>query len=236
MMNVLRKYQYHITITLAVVMIFYIVMGLGAGFFHTGATTNDPIAEVNGESIPLRIFYSHYQRALDQAEPGKPLDDAARQQRRDETMRDLVQSLIFAKEAEQYGIQVPDRQVATSLAQTPAFQEKGAFSPRLYIQALQSQIRLSPQDFEEEQRKSIAFFKLRWMIQSSIKVTDKEFEMESAFKRASLPPVKGKKPSDADVRQDLWQEKVLYSFNQWFAQLGRNLKVKTHFDLLEGQR
>ena len=185
MMNVLRKYQYQITIGLAAVMIFYIFMGLGAGFFHVGTGPGDAIAEVNGEEIPLKIFYSHYRRALNQVEPGKTLDDAARQQKRDETIRDMVQSVIFAKEAERYGIQVPDRQVAMSLAQTPAFQEKGQFSPRLYMQALQSQIGLSPRDFEEEQRRSLAFYKLRCMIQSAIKVTDKEFQMESAFKQAS---------------------------------------------------
>jgi hypothetical protein len=31
----------------------------------------------------------------------------------------------------------------------------------------------------------------------------------------------------------VWQEKVLWSFNQWYAQLGQHLKTKTHFDLLQ---
>ena len=125
MMNFLRKYQYQITIGLAAVMIFYIFMGLGAGFFHSGPNVGSSIAEVNGEEIPLQAFYSHYRQALNRVEPGKTLDDAARRQRRDETIpRHGAKSVIFAKEAERYGIQVPDRQVAMSLAQTPAFRKK----------------------------------------------------------------------------------------------------------------
>ena len=238
MMNFLRKYQFQIFLFTMVVFLFGTFIGFG-GYFFSSRASGDTIAEVNGDKIPLRVFYSHYRRALDQVEPGKTLDEAARQQRRDETIRDLVQSVVFAREAERYGISVPDKQVVVSLTQVPAFQEKGAFSPRLYMQALQSQLRMTPQDFEEEQRNSIAFFKLRWLIQSCVKVTDQEFELEKAFKRLSAPasPKEAAKlPKDADLRQEIWQEKVLFAFNQWFAQLGRTLRVKTHFELLEGQK
>jgi hypothetical protein len=234
MMNFLRKYQYRITIALAGVLVLYIFVGLGGDFFLSKKAAGDTIAEVDGEKIPLRTFYSHYRRALDQVEPGKTLDDAARQQKRDETIRDMVQSIVFANQAAHYGIRVPDQQVVVSLTQVSAFQEKGVFSPRLYMQALQTQLRMTPQDFEEEQRNSIAFFKLRWLIQSCVKVTDKEFELEAAVKHAGKPLKTDKEKTD--LRQEIWQEKVLFSFNQWFAQIGRSLRVKTHFEVLEGQQ
>jgi len=237
-MDFLRKYQFQIFLLTISVFLIGMFVNFGGYLFGSKGSNADSIADVNGQPIPLRIFYSHYRQALDQAAaPGKPVDKAMAQQKRDEVIRDMVQSLVFAKESDRYGIVVPDKQIVMSLAQTPAFQDKGAFSPRLYRQALESQIRMTPNDFEEEQRKSIAFFKLRWLIQSSIKVTDREFELESPYRRASMPPAeKGKKPTDQEIRQQLWQEKVLFSFNQWFAQLGRDLKVQTHFEVLDGQR
>jgi peptidyl-prolyl cis-trans isomerase D len=232
-MNFLRKYKIHISISIACVMVLYIVVQLGAGFFGQRAhSENEPIAEVNGTGIPLRLFYSHYRRALDQVPPGQKLDEAGRNQRRDETIRDLVQSVVFAKEAEKYGIEVPDQQVVSSLTQIQGFQDKGRFNPQLYMQALQSQLRMTPNDFEEEQRKSIAFFKLRWLIQSSIKVTDKELQMLSEF-RATDKTMKPEK-DPAAARQRIWQEKVMFTLNQWLGSLGRNLKVVAHPELLEG--
>jgi len=234
-MNVLRKYQYHIFLVTIGVFLLGTFIGFGGYFFTSQGSMGDAIAEVNGEKIPLHLFYSHYTRALDQAEQsGQKLDENARREKRDEAMRDLVQSVVFDEQAQHFGIRVPDQQVVVSLASTPAFQEKGAFSPRLYSLALQSQLHLTPQEFEEEQRRSIAFFKLRWLIQSCIKVTDAEFALQVADKRAGKP-FKSEKEKDA-FRQELWQEKVLWDFNQWFNQIGRALRVKTHFELLEGQK
>jgi hypothetical protein len=234
-MNFLRKYQYQIFLITIGVFLLGTFIGFGGYFFTSQGSSGDSIAEVNGEKIPLRVFFSHYDRALDAAQQGgQKLDENGKRAKRDEAMRDLVQSIVFDEEAKRFGINVPDQQVVVSLASVQAFQEKGAFSPRLYMQSLQSQLHLTPLDFEEEQRRSIAFFKLRWLIQSTIKITDKEFEMEEALKRQGKPFKNAKEKDDA--RQDLWQEKVLYSFNQWFSQIGRDLKVKTHFEMLEGQK
>src|SRR6202035_1549024 len=99
------------------------------------------------------------------------------EQKRDETIRDLVQSVVFKREVNHYGIQTPDQQVAISLTQIPAFQTNGKFNPQQYMDVIQSQLKTTPQEFEEEQRLSVGFFKLRWLIQSSIKVTDREMEL-----------------------------------------------------------
>jgi peptidyl-prolyl cis-trans isomerase D len=242
MMNWLRKYQTQVLYTLLLFFLVYIAIGIGSGFFARGSL-NDAIAEVDGEKIPLRLFNSHYSRALEDIKPGTVLDENGRKQKRDEALRDLVQGVVFREQAKRYGIAVTDQQVVISLAQVPAFQEKGAFSPQLYARALQYQLKSSPQDFEEEQRQSIAFFKLRWLIQSCVKITDKELEMGYALGGADF--VKNWKASHKDkratpqqmqddFRSQLWQEKVMWAFNQWFNQLGQHTRVKTHLELLEG--
>ena len=231
MTDFLRKYQIHILSGLLAFFLIYIALGFGGSFFTSGAPT-DAVAEVDGAKIPLRLFYARYSRALDQIKPGTTLDEAGRTQKRDEVLRDLIQGVVFDKQAKRYGIQVPDQQVISSLAQVPAFQEKGVFSPQLYGRALQYQLKSTPEDFEEEQRGAIAFFKLRYLIQSSVKVTDKEVDMARAYAQSIKNP--DAKKTFADLHDQLWQEKTIWTFNQWFGQIGQKIKVKPHLDLIQG--
>jgi hypothetical protein len=233
MMDFLRRHRYYIFLFTMVVFLSGTFIGFG-GYLFDGRS-GDAVAEVNGEKIPLRIYQSHYRRKQDALGPGRTLDKAQSQQLRDETIRELVQAHVFAEQAKRYGIEVPDLQVVNSLTQIPAFLEKdGRFNPQLYLQALQSTLRLTPKDFEEEQRANIAFFKLRWVIQSVIKVTDHELAL-IAPAAAAGKPLKTDKDKE-DLRGRIWQDKVLYSFNQWFNRMGNTLKVKTHFEVLEGTR
>lgn len=232
MIRFLNKYQYHIFLFTTGIFLLGIFLGFGGYFFSPGSG-GDAIVEVNGEKVPLRIFYSHYNRAINDVKPGTTLDENARKQKRNEVVRDLVQGVVFNDEAKRYGIEVPDQQVRMSLAAAPVFQENGKFSPALYMKALQYEFKMTPADFEEEQRRSLAFFKLRWLIQSCIKVTDKETEMALAATPSNLRPKDAK--ALEDFRTKLWQDKVTWAFNQWFTRLGQNLKVKEHFDLLEGE-
>jgi len=229
----------------------YIALGFGTSFFVKGSP-NDSIVDVDGEKVPLHTFWSHYNRSLDHT---RPLDEAGRNQKRDETVRDLVQAIVFKREVEHFGIRVPDQQVAVSLTQVQAFQTKGAFNPELYMQVVQGQLKTTPQEFEEEQRMSIGFFKLRWLIQSAVKVTDKEMEVSGQVpefakanqvedidmheeKTGKVTGHKKRTRTDAEIRElfrkKLWDEKILFCFNQWLTQIGQKLRVKTHFDVLEG--
>jgi hypothetical protein len=251
MMNFLRKYQVHVLAGLLAFFLIYIALGFGTSFFIKGSP-NDTLVEVDGIKIPLRQYWSHYYRSVDTT---KPLDEAGRNQRRDETVRDLVQEVVFKRETERYGVHTPDAQVAVSLTQIPAFQTNGRFDPQRYMQVIVSQLRSTPQDFEEEQRISVGYYKLRWLVQSVVKVTDQEMELAGGLpefaktnrvedvevhdpKTGKVTDHKKRQRPDAEIRElyrkKLWEEKVLYCFNQWNMQLGQRLHVIPHFDVLEG--
>jgi SurA-like protein len=252
MMNFLRKYQIHVLTGLLAFFLIYIALGFGTSFFVRGSP-NDAIVEVDGEKVPLRTYWSHYYRSIDTT---RPLDKAGQAQKRDETVRDLVQQVVFKREISRYGIRTSDSQVAVSLTQVPAFQTDGHFDTGRYVRVIQTQLHTTPQEFEEEQRMSIGYYKLRWMIQSVIKVTDKELELASgdypAFAKAAAmeetevrDPKTGKvtghnkrRRSEAEIRElyrkKLWEDKTLFAFNQWLTQIGQQLRVKTHFEVLEG--
>jgi hypothetical protein len=243
MMNFFRKFQVHFILTILGFFVLSIAIGFGTGNKGSPMAT---VVEVDTgrrtDKIPLYVFYQRYNRAMAQIPPNTTVDKTVQQAKRDETIQELVQDSVFADQAERFGIEVPDRQVATSLAQVPLFQENGAFSPQAYTRALQYQLHATPKEFEEEQRHAIARFKLNWLIRSCLKMTDREFEVAYSIrgpeiekelakeKKAGEPPVQFKER----VREQLLQEKIVASFNQWFRQLGERIKVKPHLDVIQG--
>lgn len=230
-MTFLRKYQYQIFIATTVVFLLGTFAGFGGYFFGPKGGPNDSIAEVDGEKVPLRRFDIQYQRALANVQPGTKLDAAARNQKRDEALRDVIQQIVFDREAKKYNIRVTDQQVAATIANSQGFQTNGQFDPQRYMSMLQSQ-RLTPTEFESEERSAIAFSKLRWLLQSVIRVTDKEAEM--AWADAHKGKMDGYAKEKAAFHDKLWQEKVVFTFNQWFGQIGQKTKVKTHLEVLQG--
>ena len=246
-MDFLRKHQVKILWGVLALFVLSIALGFGSSFFVKGAP-NDAVAKVDGDEITIREFNNHYNRALAQIKPGTTLDKAGYQQKQQEVLRDLIQAAVFRKQAKVYGIRVPDAQVVNSIGGIPQFHnDKGAFDPQLYSRFLQYQARMSPSDFEEEQRQSIAFFKLRYLIQSCVKVTEAELNQAlndngAEFSKANAyeTSADGKKkrlrsPTELKelFRQKLAEEKSLWALNQWFSQIGQKLNVKTYLDRLE---
>jgi|GEM_PF-1630937 len=247
-MDFLRKHQVQILWGVLAFFVLSIGLGFGGSFFVKGSP-NDAIATVDGDDITIRQFNVHYDRAMAQLKPGTNLDKAGIAQKQQEVLRDLIQAQVFHKQAEAYGIRVPDLQVMNSIAGIPQFHnDKGTFDPQLYSRFLQYQARVSPADFEEEQRQSIAFYKLRYMIQSCVKVTDAELDRAWAERGAQFAKTNayetsadGKKkrlrnPSEIRnlLRNQLAEEKGMWALNQWFTQIGQKLHVKTYLDRLPG--
>jgi len=246
-MNFLRKYRIQILSAVLGFFLLSIVLGFGSSFFVKGAP-NDAIAKVDGETITIRQFLIHYTRAADRVKPGSTIEAPVRQQLMQETLRSLIQQMVFKRESERYGIRVPDAQVVNSLGQMFRNPQTNAFDTQAYSRFLQAQAHTGPKDFEEEQRQSIAFFKLRWLIQSSQHLSDWEWQQAWAdrgaefTKQNSFEMQDGKKKKQRTVqeiqtlfKQQLIDEKNNWILNQWFTQIGQTLKVKTYFERVEGQ-
>jgi hypothetical protein len=240
MMDFLRKYQVHILGGVLAFFLLSIAFQFGSSFFVRNAP-NDPVAKVNGEEIPLRVFDAHFNRAL--AQRNGALDANARAQMQQETLRDLIQMVVFKQQAKRYGVRVPDAQVVNTIASVPQFHnQQGAFDPQLYGRFLQFQARSSANDFEEEQRQSIAFFKMRWLVQSCVHVTTDEFNRAFAEQGAEFAKTNAVEMQDngkkkhlrtPDEIRDLFhkqliEEKSNFAIQQWFQDVGKKLEVKTY--------
>jgi hypothetical protein len=244
MMKFFRKFQVHFIIAILGFFVLSIAVGFGTGMLDQ-ASPLDAVAEVDlgrrTDEIPVYVFLSRYNRAMAQVPSGTPVDKSFQDAKRQEVMQELVQDSVFADQSRKLGIHVPDRQVVSSLAQVPLFQENGAFSPQAYGRALQYQLHTTPKEFEEEQRNAIARFKLNWLIRSCIKMTDAEYDMAYAVRGAEIERElkKDRKPAELanlkdQVREQLLQQKIVSAFELWFRQLGERIKVTPHLERLQG--
>ena len=77
------------------------------------------------------------------------------------------------KKAQDLKIMVTDDEIRTYISLIPAFQRDGVFDSRLYQQMLRYN-KITPEDFENDQRKSLLIMKVEDLIQDGIHVSDQE--------------------------------------------------------------
>ena len=229
-MNWLRKHQRKILGF--VIAGFLISTFVGFGLYITSGKSNmDTVAEVNDEKIPFQRFNALYNQAVTMKRNNKEDVTAdTLKSMRQEVIQGLIQESVFFQEADRYGFQVSDQELAVNLASYPAFQKDGKFSGQAYVNMLQTVLQTSPKDFEEAQRRQIEINHLRSFIMQGIKITDRELEMEIALRMArdagkKTPPIDKEK-----LRQEMAQEKGAHILNRWYQQLGTNVKFKVFLD------
>jgi len=240
-MNFFRRYRVQILVCVLAAFLIPIAFNFGQLAGLKGAPT-DTVAEVNGDNIPFYIFTNFYERALSQLSPADQSSQEARNKKKEEALRDLITSTVMEQQAKKFGIEVPDAQVVSSLANVQAFQQNGRFSPEAYQRALAYQLKMTPKDFEAEQRRQIAIYKLSWLIRSAVKVTDKEFELalpvlgpqiKQQINVSSAASKKPAAPTAAEIRDRVAEENVAASMNEWYGALNHTIKVKLHPEVLQ---
>jgi peptidyl-prolyl cis-trans isomerase D len=169
-----RKRSWIIVLLLGIIVITFIAFYGGGKYQERGSSQ---IAEVNGEAISQREFATHYQRALDRyrellkgsltPEMLKNLNLKAN------LLEELVQKKLVLQEASSLGLMATDEELANSLAQVPEFQVAGRFNKERYLQLLRAN-RLSPREFEEEQREQLTIQRLYTIILDSVQITEAE--------------------------------------------------------------
>lgn len=233
LMHWLRKYQN--TILIGVVAAFLISMFVGFGLYmRSGPTRADSVVEVNDEKVPYRQYTAFYNRVVSaRRDKGEDLSPETLQQVKQEILQSLIQEAVFHQEAEKYGLEVTDGELAQSLSGIPAFQKDGKFDIQAYAQALQYVLRTTPEDFEEAQRRQIAISRLRSLVMQSVKIGDKELDFEYRTQPAAAKKTQDPVKEREQFRQKLLQEKGAHVLNRWYQQLGTNVKVKVHLDEIE---
>ena len=190
-------------------------------------------AKVDGAKIPLEEFQNAYQRIRDIYRQiygqAMPADVEKTLGLKKVALDGLIDNILILKEADRMNIAATKDEVTNAIAAMPAFQKDGAFSFDLYQQLLKSH-RITPQDFEESQKKELVLKKVRQAIRDKVVVGDEEAlalfhkendKIELEFATFSLADViGGVKTTDAELKDYLQKnqeqfktaEKVSFSY------------------------
>ena len=188
MLDVLRKRKRSWIIIFLLGLIIVVFIAFYGGNKFRDASSQD-IAEVNGEVITQREFALHYQRALERYRDllkGSLTPELEKNLNiRGTLLEELIQKKLVLQEARQLGLAANDEDLMTAIAQVPDFQVNGRFNKERYLQLLRAN-RISPGQFEDEQREQLTIQRLYSMLLDAVHVTEAEVRDRYRFEQGKI--------------------------------------------------
>ncbi len=175
LLNLMRKHarNWLMKIILGIIVVVFIFYFGSMG----GKQRAERIAMIDGKPIVYADFQREYQNLLDMYRQrfGQGLTEEMLKalNLKQKTLDNLVNQLVVLKKAEEMNIRVTDEDVKAAILSYPAFQQNGVFNERIYQQVLRSN-KMSPEEFEEIQKKMLITVKVENLIQDGVKVSDQE--------------------------------------------------------------
>ncbi len=194
MLEFMRKRARSIWIKVVFLIIVAVFIFWGIGGSVSGGRP-DIVANVNGHPISARDFQRAYENVKNSyremyKERLTP-ELLERMNLREQTLDQLVNIQLLRAEAERIGFTVSDDEVRQEIANIEAFQEYGSFSQERYSRIIHY-LRLTPSEFEEEQRSQLLIKKLQRFLNDATQVTDNEIRelFQFAQEKVSLSFIK----------------------------------------------
>lgn len=169
-----RKRSWIIVFFVGVIVFVFVLWGVGS---YVKEPSGESVAKVDGEVISQREFEIHYQKLIDRYQAlfkGRLTPELIKSLNlRSAVLEELIQKRLLLQEARRLGLAVTDEELTDAIARIPDFQTSGRFSKNRYLQVLRSS-RLTPGQFEAEQRENLSIGKLYHLIQDTARVTEAE--------------------------------------------------------------
>jgi len=175
MLKLLRDHakNWLIKIILGAIVIVFVFWGVGSFRSDKGGR----VALVNGETITVEEYKEEYDHLIERLRQrfGNSLNDETIKmlQIKRQALYSLINQKLILQEAEKLNLRVSKKELAGTIGGIEAFQIAGVFDQDRYRKVLQRNS-LTPEEFEDNQRKFILIEKLRGLILGSIKVSDSE--------------------------------------------------------------
>jgi peptidyl-prolyl cis-trans isomerase D len=170
-----RKRSWIIIILLGVI-VFTFVLYFGGGS-DLGQSATDVVVEVNGENIRQRDLEINFQRALevyrDLFKGSLTQEMVKNLNLRESVLQEMIQQRLLLQESKRLGLEATEEELVNVITSLPVFQVNGQFSNQRYLDFLRSR-RMTPVQFEAEQKQEISVRKLLEMIRDSVRVSDSE--------------------------------------------------------------
>ncbi|MDQ1278357.1 MAG: peptidyl-prolyl cis-trans isomerase [Thermodesulfobacteriota bacterium] len=214
MLELMRKHarNWIMKVLLAIIIIVFV--------FYFGSMTGrhkaDAIATVDGKIITYLEYEKGYRELVDlynRRSGGRLTEEMMKALNlKQQALDKLVYQAILIKKAQDLKVKVTDEEIKEFISSLPAFQRNGVFDDRQYQQMLRYN-KITPEDFENEQRKSLLIMKLEDLLRDGVHVSDQEvnsfYETQTekiniAFVRLGARDFEGKvQPSTSDLEKYL---------------------------------
>ncbi len=184
MLDLIRKKQKSVlikvvfwTIIAAFVGTIFLVWGKGS----RGPGGTSVAIKVNGDRITFeeyRSVYENLRRAYQNVYRERFNPEMEKQLQLGRQAREgLIDQALLLQEAERLDIEVSKKELVEAIANVPAFMRDGAFDRDQYLKVLQYE-RLTPEQFEQRQRRQMLIEKVREKIEKEAAVTAEEVDAE----------------------------------------------------------
>ncbi|MDR2676419.1 MAG: SurA N-terminal domain-containing protein [Endomicrobium sp.] len=211
-MNFLKKHVRIIFILIIIAFVSSIFVNLAV---HFSDHKNDPqtLAIVNNVKIPMKIFDLVYISCIKMYEKAsnKKLSKDDLNRVKMKIIYDLIQEEIFYQQSKCYKIVVDDEELKTDLQNSIMFKGKNGFDIHKY-RAVLNFIKMTPNEYETIRKKQIAASKISFIVLSSIKLWNHEFENSV-------------KQDPTITREFLINKKVNLIAKEWYLNILKNSKI-----------
>jgi peptidyl-prolyl cis-trans isomerase D len=225
-----RKRSWIITFLLGIIIVVFVAFYGGTQFQDSGVLH---IATVNGEIITQREFAQRYQRELNRYRElfkGSMTPEMLKNLNLEGMIiDDLVNKRLALQEARRLGITITDDELALAIAKTPEFQLGGRFNKERYLQLLNAN-KISPADFEDEQREQLALQRLYGVVLDAVRITDAELKNRYRFAQEKINLYFVRLPlSDFTPLVKLTDEEIKSFYERNQAMLKEPLKIQVEY-------
>ncbi|OGP71804.1 MAG: hypothetical protein A2Z73_01175 [Deltaproteobacteria bacterium RBG_13_60_28] len=177
MLKWLRKYSrsWFIALAIGAIVVVFIFWGVGG----LKSTRLQEVASVNGAPILMTAYIKQYDDLVKQYQEfskGELTPEVIKAMRlKEQALNRLIDEALLLQGAERLGIRVSNSELQAQIQSYPFFQEGGRFNERRYQQIL-ARSRLSPADFEAQERHRLLMQKIIQTITSFAKVANAELQ------------------------------------------------------------
>lgn len=219
----LRRHRKTLFVGMVAIFMIGIFVGLG-GYLFTSRDMSEAVAVVGSTKIPYLRFnarVNHYVDALRQR--GTDVPDAQLGEIKTAMLRDMIVDEVLCQEAEKMGVEVTDLELSAAIRSNPGFQREGQFDPYLYFQAVRQSLRMSPEDYERDQRKAMMAAKVKQLLFQSSKILPGELAEEYRRAKGSM---KGFEKESAGFGQEMEKMRALDTINFFLRQVSGQMDIR----------
>jgi peptidyl-prolyl cis-trans isomerase D len=167
--------SWFIYLAIGAIVVVFIFWGVGS---YKSAQANRA-AEVNGDVIPMTDFARQYNELVKEFQKRTGAEVTPEMIKylrlKEMALGQLVDGVLLLQAGRRLGVEVTDAELRQHIQNYPAFQQNGKFNEKQYLWVL-SQIHLSPQDFEAQERLQLLRHKVFLEVISFAKVSDAELQ------------------------------------------------------------